>query len=175
MRLPTATRSALARRASGRSALCVLVALVGAFTLAAPLPPAAAAVRPHVSLLAIERQAMCVTCKVALDESQAPQADREREYILSLIDEGKGEPEIKRSLVAQYGPTVLGLPSAHGFDLAVYLVPLAVVLGLLATVLLLIPSWRRRARAQAAAAGTSAATLSPADAARLESDLAHFD
>ena len=82
---------------------------------------------------------MCVTCKVALDESQSPQADREREYILSLIDEGKDEAEIKRSLVAQYGPTVLGLPSAHGFDLAVYLVPLAVVLALLTTILLLIP------------------------------------
>jgi cytochrome c-type biogenesis protein CcmH/NrfF len=150
-----------------------LPALLVAFALAAPLP-AAAAPKPHVSLLAIERQAMCVTCKVALDESQAPQADREREYILSLINEGKGEAEIKRSLVAQYGPTVLGLPSAHGFDLAVYLVPLAVVLALLATILLLIPSWRRRARAQAAA-GAHAATLDPADTARLESDLARFD
>ncbi len=157
-----------------RPALGLLAALVAAAALAAPLSPAAASVRPHVSLLAIERQAMCVTCKVALDESQAPQADREREYILSLIDAGENEAEIKRALVAQYGPTVLGLPSAHGFDLAVYLVPLAVVLGLLATVLLLIPSWRRRARAQAGL-GASAATLSPADAARLESDLAHFD
>ncbi len=69
---------------------------------------------------------------------------------------------------------MLGLPSAHGFDLAAYLVPLAVVLALLATVLLLIPSWRRRARAQAATIAGSAA-LSPTDAARLESDLARFD
>jgi len=156
------------------SAVRLLAALVAAVALLAPASAAVAGVRPHVSLLAIERQAMCVTCKVALDESQAPQADREREYILSLIDAGDGEAEIKRALVAQYGPTVLGLPSAHGFDLTVYLVPLAVVLGLLATVLLLIPRWRRRARAQAGA-GASAATLSPADAARLESDLAHFD
>jgi cytochrome c-type biogenesis protein CcmH len=173
----TAVRSKLARRAFGPSALCLLAALVAASALTAPaalISPAAAVVRPHVSLLAIERQAMCVTCKVALDESQAPQADREREYILRLIDQGENEAEIKRALVAQYGPTVLGLPGAHGFDLAVYLVPLAVVLGLLATILLLIPSWRRRARAQAAA-GLSTATLSPADAARLESDLAHFD
>jgi len=176
MRPATAMRSALARRGFDPSALRMLAALVAAFALAAPLSPspAAASVRPRVSLLAIERQAMCVTCKVALDESQAPQADREREYILSLIDKGESEAEIKRSLVAQYGPTVLGLPSAHGFDVAVYLVPLGVVLGLLATILLLIPSWRRRARAQTAA-GASAATLSPADAARLESDLAHFD
>jgi len=152
----------------------LLAALVAALAVLAPASQAAAIVKPRVSLLAIERQAMCVTCKVALDESQSPQANLEREYIESLIDRGEGEAEIKRSLVAQYGPTVLGLPSAHGFDLAAYLVPLAVVLGLLATVLLLIPSWRRRARAQAAATGDSV-TLSPADAARLESDLARFD
>jgi cytochrome c-type biogenesis protein CcmH/NrfF len=156
------------------SAARLLAALVAAVMLLAPACAMAAAVKPRVSLLTIERQAMCVTCKVALDESQAPQADREREYIQTLIDQGEGEAEIKRSLVAQYGPTVLGLPSAHGFDLAVYLVPLAVVLALLATILLLIPSWRRRARAHAAA-GAHAATLSPADAARLESDLARFD
>ncbi len=155
----------------------LLPALIVALALLAPAAQAvqaAAIVKPRASLLAIERQAMCVTCKVALDESQAPQANLEREYIQSLIDKGQDEVEIKRSLVAQYGPTVLGLPSGHGFDLAVYLVPLAVVLGLLATVLLLVPSWRRRGRGQAAAAAASA-TLSPADAARLESDLARFD
>jgi cytochrome c-type biogenesis protein CcmH/NrfF len=135
---------------------------------------ASAAVKPRVSLPVIERQAMCVTCKVALNESQSPQANLEREYIVSLINKGEGEAEIKRALVSQYGPTVLGLPATHGFDLAVYLVPLAVVLALLATVLLLLPSWRRRARAKASASG-SAATLSPEDSARLESDLARFD
>jgi cytochrome c-type biogenesis protein CcmH/NrfF len=142
--------------------------------LAASPAPAAAGVAPRASLLAIERQAMCVTCKVALDESQAPQANTEREYIESLIDRGEDEAEIKRALVAQYGPTVLGLPSTHGFDLAAYLVPVLVVLGLVATVLALIPSWRRRARARTAATSPSAA-LSPDDAAKLDADLARFD
>jgi cytochrome c-type biogenesis protein CcmH len=135
---------------------------------------AAAAVKPRVSLPVIERQAMCVTCKVALNESQSPQANLEREYIVSLIDKGEDEAEIKRALISQYGPTVLGLPATHGFDLAVYLVPLAVVLALLTTVLLLLPSWRRRARAKASASGATT-TLSPDDSARLESDLARFD
>ncbi|MGA2455357.1 MAG: cytochrome c-type biogenesis protein CcmH [Solirubrobacteraceae bacterium] len=155
-------------------AATVLAALAAILVLAVPAPQALAGVTPRVSLPVIERQAMCVTCKVALNESQSPQANLEREYIQMLINRGEGEAEIKRSLVAQYGPTVLGLPSAHGFDLAVYLVPLAVVLALLATVLLLIPRWRRRARAQAGTLA-SAAKLSPADSARLESDLARFD
>jgi cytochrome c-type biogenesis protein CcmH/NrfF len=167
------TRPALRPHAIRFCALALLVAIVAAFALATTTAQAAQ-VAPRVSLLAIERQAMCVTCKVALDESDAPQADREREYIQGLINRGDGEAEIKRSLVAQYGPTVLGLPSTHGFDLAVYLVPVVVVLGLLAIVLMLLPGWRRRARARSAATSSSPA-LSPADAAKLESDLARFD
>jgi len=149
---------------------CVLLAL--ALTGAAT---ATAATAPRVSLPVIERQAMCVTCKVALNESQSPQANLEREYIKELIAKGEGEAQIKRSLVAQFGPTVLGLPSAHGFDLAVYLVPAAVVAALLALVALLLPRWRRRARSERAARPAGAATLSPADAARLDADLARFD
>jgi cytochrome c-type biogenesis protein CcmH/NrfF len=162
------------RASAMASVLTAATALACSIALAGPASLALARARPHVSLTVIERQAMCVTCKVALNESQSPQANLEREYIRSLIDAGEGEAEIKRSLVAQYGPTVLGLPSAHGFDLAVYLVPAAIVLALLVTVLALLPSWRRRARAHAATPG-STTTLSPDDSARLESDLARFD
>jgi cytochrome c-type biogenesis protein CcmH/NrfF len=136
--------------------------------------PATAHAPSHVSLPVIERQAMCVTCKVALNESQSPQADLERTYIKELIAKGQDEAEIKRSLVAQFGPTVLGLPSAHGFDLAVYLVPGTIVLILSLVVLLTLPRWRRRAR-QARASQPAAHTLSPPDAARLDADLARFD
>jgi cytochrome c-type biogenesis protein CcmH len=174
MTVPDSTSPPRTPHATRSSALALLLVLLAAVALAAPLTQAVASVAPRVSLLAIERQAMCVTCKVALDESDAPQADREREYIQSLINRGEGEAQIKRSLVAQYGPTVLGLPSASGFDLAVYLVPIVVVLGLVAIVLLLLPGWRRRARAQSAAKSSSP-TLSAADAAKLESDLARFD
>jgi cytochrome c-type biogenesis protein CcmH len=131
--------------------------------------------KPRTTLPIIERQVMCVTCKIPLMVAESPQANLEREYIQGLIDQGQDEAEIKRSLVAQYGPTVLGLPSTHGFDLAAYLVPLAVVLALLATLIVLLPRWRRRARAQAAHNGAVAASLSATDAARLESDLARFD
>jgi cytochrome c-type biogenesis protein CcmH/NrfF len=155
-------------------AALAIAALAAAVAIAAPASQAASSATAPTLLPIIERQAMCVTCKVVLNESQSPQANLERAYILSLIDQGQGEAQIKRSLVAQYGPTVLALPSTHGFDLAAYLVPLAVVLALFAAGLVLLPRWRRQARAQAAAT-TSAATLSPADTARLDSDLARFD
>jgi cytochrome c-type biogenesis protein CcmH/NrfF len=149
-----------------------------ATAIALALMPSAfaqAAITPRASLPAIERQAMCVTCKVALNESQSPQADVEREYIEELIAKGEDEGEIKRALVAQFGPTVLGLPSTHGFDLAVYLVPAAVVLTLAMTVALLLPRWRRRARTAHGADAPLARALSAADSARLDADLARFD
>jgi cytochrome c-type biogenesis protein CcmH len=136
--------------------------------------PAIANANSSPSLPVIERQVMCVTCKIPLNVAQSPQADRERAFIQGLIAEGRSEAQIKQALVGQYGPTVLGLPKANGFDLSAYLVPLAVVLALVAVLLVLLPRWRRRARAQAAALAAPT-PLPPDDAARLDSDLARYD
>jgi cytochrome c-type biogenesis protein CcmH/NrfF len=136
---------------------------------AAASPPA-----PKTTLPAIERQVMCVTCKIPLNVAQSTQADRERAFIQSLIDRGGSEAEIKSALVGQYGPTVLGLPAASGFDLTAYLVPLAVVVALLAVLAVLLPRWRRSARGQEALR-SAPAQLAAGDAARLESDLSRFD
>jgi cytochrome c-type biogenesis protein CcmH/NrfF len=125
-----------------------------------------------VSLPTIERQVMCVTCKIPLNVAQSPQANREREYIRTLIAEGHDESEIKNALVVQYTSAVLGLPQTHGFDLAAYLVPIAVVVGLLALLAFLLPSWRRRS---GAGPPESSCTISSEESARLESDLARFD
>jgi cytochrome c-type biogenesis protein CcmH len=132
---------------------------------------------PRTSLPAVESQVMCVTCKIPLTVAQSPQANRERAYIQGLIAQGEDEAQIKQALVEQYGPQVLALPAAHGFDLTVYLVPLAAVVVALALLALLLPRWRRRARAGIAAASGIAASppLDPADAARLEADRARFD
>jgi cytochrome c-type biogenesis protein CcmH len=160
---------------TGLAAGALAMALLAAPATQAAGITQAAHIKPRTTLPIIERQVMCVTCKIPLQVAESPQAKLEREYIQGLIDKGQDEAEIKRSLVAQYGPTVLGLPSTHGFDLAAYLVPLAVVLALIATLSVLLPRWRRHARAQSTRASAAAATLSSSDAARLESDLARFD
>jgi len=137
------------------------------------LAMATPATTPHASLPAIERRVMCVTCKIPLNVAESVQADRERVFIRSLISEGKTEAQIERALVSQYGPAALALPSAHGFDLTAYLVPIAVVLALTTTLALLLPRWRRRASSRSAA--PSAPPLTPAETARLDADLARFD
>lgn len=152
-----------------RLAAMPLAAVVLAFACAQAI-----AVTPRTTLPVIERQVMCATCKIPLNVAESPQADRERVFIRKLIAEGKTEAQIKSAMVAQYGPAALGLPSAKGFDLAAYLVPIAVVLVLLTLLGLLLPSWRRHARAQAERT-SSAPELSVSDAARLDADLERFD
>jgi cytochrome c-type biogenesis protein CcmH len=153
-------------------ALCASAALAAGAGAGAGAGSAAAASRP--SLPAIERQVMCVTCKIPLQVAESPQADRERAFIRELIGRGYDEAAIKHALVQQYGSTVLALPSDNGFDATAYIVPLAACLALLALLLVLLPRWRRRARAQARAR-EPAPTLSAADAQRLDADLERFD
>jgi len=150
----------------------LLLALVALATgeLAAPVASIAA---PSPSLPAIERQVMCVSCKIPLNVAESQQADRERVFIRGLIGQGNDEAQIKRSLVAQYGPAVLGLPSTHGFDLAVYLIPLALVVALLALLAMLLPRWRRRGRG-GHDPPSPAPRLDATDAERLDADLARF-
>jgi cytochrome c-type biogenesis protein CcmH len=163
-------------RGTGRAGrgwrIAALIAVAASIVPAAA--SAAAAPAERTSLPVIERQVMCVTCKIPLNVAQSPQADHERAFIQSLIHQGYSEAQVKRALVGQYGPTVLGLPGTNGFALSAYLVPAAVVLALLATVILLLPRWRRRART-GSREHVDVARLDASDAARLESDLARFD
>lgn len=161
-----------------RRTLARLLALAALTAFAMVVTPAgtstAPAATPRVSLPVIERQVMCVTCKIPLNVAESPQADRERAFIQSLIDAGRSEAQIKDALVGQYGRAALALPSDSGFDATAYLVPLAALLALLAALAVLLPRWRRRARAQARSRAPAPA-ISAADAQRLEADLERFD
>jgi cytochrome c-type biogenesis protein CcmH/NrfF len=155
------------------------IVLAAALTLSLVLPvatPAAAmaATQPRTSLTAIENDVMCVVCNTPLAVSQSPQADAERRFISDLIAKGYTKPQIERALVGQYGPAVLALPPAHGFNLTVYVLPAAILLVGAAGLAFVLPRWRRRTRALQAGTGPAASKpeLDPADAQRLEEDLA---
>jgi cytochrome c-type biogenesis protein CcmH len=158
----------------GRRPLGALALLIVALFAIAPTANAVTA-KPRASLLSIERQVMCVTCKIPLNVAESEQATREKVYIQGLINAGQDTAQIKRALVAQYGPAVLALPSDHGFDLAAYLVPIVVVGGVLLLLALMLPRWRRRTRSRGEQETATPAPLSAADAGRLERDLARHD
>jgi cytochrome c-type biogenesis protein CcmH len=157
--------SAPARKRFARATSAALLALA--------LLPTTGLASP-ATLPTIERQVMCVTCKIPLNVAESPQANRERAFIRGLISQRRSEAQIKSALVSEYGPAVLALPSAKGFDLAAYVVPAAVVLALIGALAVLLPGWRRRARSQRAQAGETP-RLSAGDAARLQADLDRFD
>ena len=148
----------------------VATALLGFLALAAT--PALAVV-PKTTLHAIEQQVMCVTCSIPLEVAESPAADDERTYIRSLIAKGLTVSQIKSKLVLEYGDSVLDLPPNHGFNTVFYVLPIAGGLAAIALLGVLLPRWRRRnPPADPPGAGP---TISAADAARLEADMASSD
>jgi cytochrome c-type biogenesis protein CcmH len=163
-----AAGGARARLPHAARALVALLALL--LALAAP----ATAAEPKASLPDIEDEVMCVSCNVALNVAESPQAYRQREYIRALVDQGLTKAQIKDKLVEQYGPNVLAMPEDDdGITLAAYLVPIAVVLALIVAAALLLPRWRRRTPAAATAATAPIGT--DAELSRLDADLERFD
>jgi cytochrome c-type biogenesis protein CcmH len=152
------------------SRLAITAAIVLLATAAAA---PAAAQEPRTSLPDVEDEVMCTICGTLLEESQSPQADRERALIRRLIAEGKDKDQIKDALVAEYGPRVLATPSGHGFDLLAWLVPgVVLAAGLIAGVLAV-----RRALRGRGGGDDDRGTPEPsrADLNELERDMSTYD
>ena len=143
--------------------------------LLAAVAPTAGAQEPRTSLPAIEDEVMCTTCNVPLNVAESsPQAERQRAFIRGLVAQGATKEQVKAAMVDEYGENVLALPGREGFDLAAYLVPIGLLLVGGVVVVVALPSWRRRARARAAAPSPTGPALSPADTRRLDEDLARY-
>jgi cytochrome c-type biogenesis protein CcmH/NrfF len=144
-----------------------------ALLAAATVLLAAAPAQPKTSLPDVEDEVMCPICGTALNLSGAPQADRERAFIRRLIAAGKTKDEIKDALVAEYGERVLAEPPKSGFDLTAWLVPAGAIA--LAAAALALGLWRWRRVARRDAPPDEGQPLDPADAERLEADLARYE
>lgn len=136
--------------------------------------PAAWAARPRVSLTATEMQYMCTSCHEPLPLAQSPQAQSEKQYLASLVDQGLTSRQIQSRMVANYGLAVLGKPPAHGFNLTVYILPPAILILGIAGLLYTLPKWRARSKRAATEHPQGAPPLDPADGERLDQDLARF-
>jgi cytochrome c-type biogenesis protein CcmH len=152
-----------------------LIVLLSLAMLAVPAGSAAGDVTPRASLSDIESDVMCVSCREPLAVAQSPQALAERSFIRTLIAKGLTKAQIEQQLVAQYGVAVLGRPPAHGFNLTVYILPPAILIAGAGILIVTLPRWRRRAKARAAASPASPTpSLDPAEAKRLDEDMARY-
>ena len=140
--------------------LVAIVLLVSSLGMAGD---AAAAQRPELS--DIEDEVMCPVCGTPLALSESPSADRERAFIQRRIDEGKNKDQIKRALVSEFGEEVLAMPSARGFSLTAYLVPMAVLAVAFASLLATLRRRRGVAETPALPAGDGFDDLVDADLA----------
>lgn len=149
--------------------LVALLALVAA-------PATAMAAKPRASFNDLEDEVMCDVCGVPLNIAESPRAEQQRQEIKAMIAKGMTKQQIKSELVARYGPSILATPEDHGFQLAAYLVPIAVVLAALTALAIALPRWRRRRPSgdDDEAEEDDAAALSAADTRRLDEDMARF-
>ena len=154
-----------------RRVIRITALVVAAAALLAAAPP-----EPRTTLPDVEDEVMCPICGTALNLSGAPQADRERAFIRRQIAAGKTKEEIKDALVAQYGTEVLAEPPKSGFDLTAWLVPAAGILLAAVAIAIGLRRWRRAARDdEDAQPPDGEQPLEPADAERLDADLARYD
>ena len=149
---------------------CTAVAIFAVVAIVGPVHAASPASLPD-----IEDEVMCTVCGTPLNQAQSPQAERQRVFIRRLIADGESKDDIKAALKEEYGPAVLALPDDDGFGIAVYLVPIGLLLAALAGLAFALPRWRGRAGSDAGFTGSAAPPLSDADSKRLDEDLARYD
>jgi len=102
-----------------------LLVVAAALALAAP----ALASERHPTLNELEGEVMCPICHTTLSESSSPAAQRIKAFIVRRIGAGDSKSEIKRKLVADFGPAILAEPPKRGFALLAWLLPIAGILG----------------------------------------------
>ena len=151
-----------------------LLALLGLMAF-----PAAAGAQdcPQTTLADIEDEVMCPVCGTPLGvANEAPQAQRERAYIERLIARCKSKDEVKQSLVAEFGDSVLALPGDQGDDslgdVLVYVVPALGILLAAGGIAVAVVRWRRR---DGGPGGRRDAALAGADGSRLDDDMERYD
>jgi len=152
-------------------------AVIGLLAMLALAPAAALGAQPRASFNDVEDEVMCDTCNVPLNIAESDRADQERVAIRRLIARGLTKAQILAELERTYGPAILAKPQDSGFSLAVWWVPVAVVVGLVALLAALLPRWRRRGRESGDddPGRPRAPALSTAEARRLDEDLARYD
>jgi cytochrome c-type biogenesis protein CcmH/NrfF len=152
-----------------------LTVLAAALALAAP----AAASEQHPTLAELENEVMCPVCAgETIEQSSSPAARQVKRKILGWIAEGDTRSEIKRKLVANYGPQILAAPPRHGFDLLAWVLPLAGILGAAGVIGVLAWRWSRRREESEHIPGPwslNGRPLDPELERRLDEELARFD
>ena len=130
------------------------------------------------TLAQMEKQFICPTCQTTLELSNAPIAERMREFIRERIAAGDSQEEIEAALVAQFGEAVLASPPKEGFNLLAWVLPLAAGAIAVAAVAVLLRRWsRNRPEGELEQPGSANGrpALDPELERKVDEELARFD
>jgi cytochrome c-type biogenesis protein CcmH len=126
------------------------------------------------TLAEMEKKFICPTCQTTLELSNAPIAERMREFIRARIEAGDSEGEIEAALVDQFGEAVLASPPKEGFNLLAWVLPLAGGAVAVAAVAVALRRWSRT-RPEASPAVSGAPAHDPDLERRIDEELGRFD
>ena len=156
-----------------------LAALAVAILAALTLVASAAASEERPTLEELENEIICPTCHTTLALSNAPVAERMRQFIRDRIAAGDTKSEIKDRLVAEFGEGVLAAPPREGFNLLAWLLPLVGIAVAAVLVGFLVWRWRAAGRGRDVRGGDPSRNgrrpLDPELERRLDEELARFD
>jgi len=97
--------------------------------------------------------------------------------VATLMQEGKGKPEVLQAMVVKYGERILATPTKEGFNLTAWILPFVALLvgGLI--VARVISGWKKQIPAPSATAAPVRAENAPADPyqERFEREFKKFD
>ena len=134
--------------------------LVAAALLAAALSSATAQATAvsEETVHQVATQLRCVVCQnLSVADSPSEMAGQMRAIIRERLAAGESPDEVQRYFVQRYGEWILLSPPRRGFNLLVWLLPLAFVIAGLAVVAFLVRRWTRRPRATAEPVAVDAA------------------
>ena len=147
-----------------------LAGLVVGLALLGPGAAVALAACPQTSVADIEDEVMCPVCGTPLSLAiEAPQARRQREFIIERVERCESKAAIKTALATEFGASVLAVPEDEGVGRAAWLVPVLVLALSAAGAVAATLRWRRRREP----AAPDDAEHEPS--ARLDADLARYD
>ena len=139
-------------RSRGRGSVRALARAV-LLLMALPFPARAQTTTASAPDSAIESQVRtiaqelrCPVCQgLSIEASPTELSVQMKGVIREQLQSGKSPEEVKAYFVDKYGEWILLQPPAKGFNLAVYLLPAAVLLGGLAFVIVMLRRWTARA------------------------------
>jgi len=106
-----------------RSILAVALALLAGLIVGVPA-------YADLTVSSLEKELMCqCDCAMVLEPCRCGVAEQMRGLIGEMIDEGQTKGQILDYFVAEYGETVLSVPTKKGFNLTVWIVPFASILA----------------------------------------------